>query len=370
MISDNSPDESLCRGLRELVWITRPYPLDRLFLSSHLTVFSFLCTSLSGQLPDEVFLNLASVIAELQTSSLQSLRIRLPIAAEQTPTSLRSAVSSAVLRCGPSLTTLSVPTPLSDEAVKHLMQLPKLTTWEARNGPPGVSDPSLSNAFLQLETLELHVQESLEWLPLFEAATRRISSGQDARALSNRGPGQKLTTLASRVQVPIDAAFISPIKLFHGLVNLALRPPCFGTGGCAFDLTDDDIAEIATALPNLVGVTFGGACPANSCRTTVSSLLLFSTRCKNLRYLDIHFNTTNLLDDFRSMVEDPRPGNLCALPRCQLTQLSVSHAPLRMEEESYGAVVAGFLSVFPLLHGIFGVAECWDRLNSKLCNEE
>ena len=159
--------------------------------------------------------------------------------------------------------------------------------------------------------------------------------------------------------------------VFRGLITLALRPPCFSSGGCAFDLTDNDIAETATASPNLEFITLGIVCPTKSCRTTVSSFLFLSIRCQNLEYLEIHFNTTNLPDDLESMPENPRLRDSCTLPRCQLTQFAVSHAPLWIEEDSdYGPLVAGFLGIFPSLCSILGGAVNWDRLSSKLCDEE
>jgi len=74
---------------------------------------------------------------------------------------------------------------------------------------------------------------------------------------------------------------MSPIMLFHGLVELTLESSCSGAGKCTFRLTDDDVAEIATALPKLVCATFRAVCFANSCQTTVSSLAFLSTRCKD-----------------------------------------------------------------------------------------
>ena len=170
MVSANSPEEFLCPGLRELTWVARSCPLDRFFLSPRVTEFSFLCNFL-GQTSDEVLSNLTSLITELQTSSLLSLRIGVRIPTGRTPMGLKSAISSTVLRCGPSLTNLSVPTSLSDAAIPHIIQLLKLTTWRARHRPPRVPDLTLSDAFPQLEILELHVEEPLEWLPLFDART-------------------------------------------------------------------------------------------------------------------------------------------------------------------------------------------------------
>ena len=168
------------------------------------------------------------------------------------------------------------------------------------------------------------------------------------------------------MRIVVDATSMSPVMLFHGLVRLSLRSRCSRSDGCGFGLTDDDIAEMA----NLVDVSFGVASTANSCRTTVSSLLFLSTRCKNLEYLEIHFNTTNLHDDFESMPENPRLRDLYALPRCRITELPVSKAPLLVDEEDYEVVLAGFLSIFPSLFEFSGVDPGWDKLDWKPYNKE
>ena len=120
------------------------------------------------------------MVLELEASSLQHLCFELHIpATAKAREILESVASSAVLRWGPSLTTLSVSTPLSDVAVQHIMRLPKLTMWKAWNAPPRISDSSLSESSLRLETLDLHVKESFEWLPLFEATARCTPVGQE-----------------------------------------------------------------------------------------------------------------------------------------------------------------------------------------------
>ena len=355
MISANSSDEVLFPSLRELTWEVQSYPLDRLFLSPQLK--HFVTYSRLDRLPDELISNLTPAIVELQASSLQSLQIYLGDMEKETPTSLRSATSSAVLRCGPSLTSLSVPTPLSDAATQHVMQLPKLAKWTAWSGPPRIPDLSLSDAFPQLEHLELCTEASLEWLPLFEANARRACPGQK--------PGQRLTALICRERL-LDAAFVSPVMLFRGLVHLSLQPPCSSLGRCAFHLTDEDIAEITAALPNLVRAMFGFACSANSCRTTVSSLLFFSARCKNLESLGIHFNTKNLHRDLESMVENPRLRDLFALPNCRPLVLLVGYAPLPIEGVDYWPVIEGFWRIFPHFCGVSRMTLGWRKLGFRM----
>ena len=368
MISVNSPNGILCHGLQELTWKARPHvlPFLRLFLSPHLTRFTFVFSVFASGITDEALSGIAPVVLALETFSLQRFRLEwhVPPTVDQRlksglPPVVSSAVSSTILRCGPCLTTLLVPMPLSDAAVQHIMQLPKLTTWKAWNGPPRVSNLPRPDTFLQLEILDLHTHESLKWLPLFEATGRGTSSGQDLHAQSHRGPGRKLISLTIWVEVSVDVAFISTIKLFHRLANLKLCMVCFSPLGCAFSLTDDDIAEVTAALPNLEVARFGDICYANSCRTTVSSLLYFSTRCKNLEFLQIHFNTANLRDDLERLSVDPRPYDPDLAPGRRVT-LILSEAPISISEGDVGPVLAGFLRIFPSLDG------GWEELNLRL----
>jgi len=363
IISANSPNRIMCPQLRNLSWVVQPHtlPFYRLFLSPHLTTFSLKYRSHWGEIPDEVLSGITSVVLELDNLSLRHLYLTIP--ARISP-SLDSAVSSAVLRCGPSLESLSAPTPLSDAAVQHVMRLPNLTTWEGVNGPAGVSDLSLSGAFPELKALQLQAEASLEWLPLFWAAARHTSSGQDSRAPFNHAPGQKLTVLECWADVSVDAAFMSPIMLFHGLIELMLESTCPSVGGCTFSLTDDDVAEIATALPRLRIALFGRPCSANSCRTTVSSLVFLSTHCKSLELLELHFNTTNLRDELESVSVDPRPNDLPSSPG-RFFSLCMADAPYSMRDEDVVPMLTGFFRIFPSLGGIQGNGSGWYRLSPR-----
>ena len=365
LISANSPNGIMCPGLRNLFWAAEPHtlPFYHLFLSPHLMEIelSFRYRALEGEVLDEVLSDITSVVLELENLPLRHLYLDVPA----TSPSLDSAVSSAVLRCRHSLETLSVLTPLSDAAIQHIMRLPNLTTWEGVNGPAGASELSLSGAFPELKVLQLQAEASLEWLPLFGAAARRTSSGQDSRAPFNHPPGQKLTVLECWVDVSVNAAFIHPIMLFHGLVELMLVSPCSSVGGCAFSLTDNDVAEIATALPRLRNATLGSPCSINSCRTTVSSLAFLSTRCKSLEYLGLHFNTTNLRGDLESVSVDPRPHGLPSSPGRSFSLL-MANAPYSISEEDVLPVLAGFLRIFPSLGRIYGNNTGWRELSRSL----
>jgi hypothetical protein len=192
-------------------------PFYRLFISPHLTTFSFQCQSFRGRALDEILPNLTSMFVEPQTSSLQSLEVYLNI---DTPMDLKSAVSSAVLRCGSSLTTPYATAPPRTWQFNTSRNFPNLPRGSRRmNGPPRVSDSSPTDVFPKLTTLYLPENTSVGWIPFLGASARRASSGSGAHAPLDRGPGQQLTTLPFRVKVSVDVALLFHITLFHGLVQ-------------------------------------------------------------------------------------------------------------------------------------------------------
>jgi hypothetical protein len=367
MISLNCLNGIVCPGLQDLIWTVAfgcSSPFYRLFVSPHVTTFSFQCQSFRGRALDEILPNLTSMFVEPQTSSFQSLEVYLNI---DTPMDLKSAVSSAVLRCGSSLTTPYATAPPSDVAIQHITKLPKLTTWFATDEPPRVSDSSPTDVFPKLTTLYLPENTSVGWIPSLGASARRASSGSGAHAPLDHGPGQQLTTLPFWVKVSVDVALLFHITLFRGLVLLILESFCSSRGGCAFCSTDDDIAEVATALPNLVNTAFRNVCAAKSWRTTVTSLLFLSTRCKNLEFLEVHFNTVNLRDNLQFALVDPRLHNSHPVSGRRPVSLSLSETPVRSTRlEDVGPVLAGLPKIFPSLSEINGSDAGRKKLSSRL----
>ena len=192
VISANLPSKIMCPLLQRLTWFSSGNrAFNRILVSSHLKEFSFL-----GALADiGVLADLASVMMELRTPYLQALAICVPIPKDPILTSLTVALSSAILRCGPSLTSVVISVPLTDAAIRHIMQLPGLTKWDTKGGPPAVSDLSVLDTFPKLQHLCLRTTEALEWLPFFGADTHRTPSGRVAPASHDCGPYQTLTTI-------------------------------------------------------------------------------------------------------------------------------------------------------------------------------
>lgn len=156
----NSMGGILCPGPRNLTWRADPHtlPFYRLFFFPNLTHFSLTYSFYGYKLPGTIALNLNPVVLELDPLPLRSWRLRrsIPAQASQANRVLRSAVSSAVLRCGPSLTTLSVSVPLYNLAVQHTMQLPRLHLWGTTDGSPRIfhfQSAILSNCHCQIHPI-------------------------------------------------------------------------------------------------------------------------------------------------------------------------------------------------------------------------
>ncbi|KAF9780746.1 hypothetical protein BJ322DRAFT_279325 [Thelephora terrestris] len=362
--------EVLCPGLRQLFWSADFYTLQyhRLLLSPKLTLLLFSYSSSFAEPLERELSIVRPLIMELDTFPLQDLYIQWQTP-EEVSRQMVPVVSSAVLQCGPALKRLLLAWPLSDAAVQHIMQLPNLDTWYAMNGPPPTSDLPPSDIFPQLHQLTLETYASLGWLIFFTtAARRRIPSGQNPHTPPDRGPVDRLRGLRTSLPVPIDAVFMSLVMQFRQLTTLKLGTACPNAPPtCAFGLTDENVADIAAALPHLQEAILGTVCSVNSCRTTVASLVSLSTRCKGLEHLGIHFNTTNLRSSLESVSGDPRLDGLPSLrTRDGGFCLWMSNAPYKIVKDDIVPVLKGFRRIFPSLTQINGDSTPWKELDQRL----
>ena len=368
LLSLGATEGVLCPGLRRLRWEAYSHilPFYRLIISPTLTSLSLTYTSFFLESLEKELSIVQPVMMGLDTSSLQRLHLQLSIPKEASRQT-ESVVSSAVLRCGPALVNLAVFSPISDAAMQHIMQLPNLITWYAMNRPPMTLNLPLSNAFPRLDDLELVEEVSLEWLTLFTTTAHHASLEQNPHSPLNCGLVQRLDRLVTYPRVPVDAVFMAPILLFRGLVTLGLTSACYApVPGCGFLLTDNDITEIATALPRLEEAVLGIVCSANSCQTTAAPLVSFSTRCRQLQHLEIHFKMKNLRHDLESVSADPRLDNLLSLQPRGVSHLSLSNAPYTINEDDVVAVLKRFRRIFPSLVEISGNDTSWGELNLRL----
>ena len=162
--------------------------------------------------------------------------------------------------------------------------------------------------------------------------------------------------------------------MFRNLVFLNIDVFCRDEGGegrCTFKLNNDNVTELAMALCQLGSLLLGNACPKNTCATTIACLLPISVYCLELRRLEIHFNTTNLVDNFKNISEDPRFQELRQLPRSTLICLDVWQMPLTLNETgSVKTVASGLINIFPSLESCKGFKSAWDVLNKRIAESQ
>lgn len=146
-------------------------------------------------------------------------------------------------------------------------------TYRMESGERAASD--LSDNFPQLEALKLYSEASLEWLPVFGAAARHTSPGLGTLAPSSRGPGQRFTALAYNIRVSVSTSFNVPHY---------------------------DVSWVGHPCASVVLFEHGWVCV----RLDIAGIVLMA-----------------LLN-----LEDPRLHDERVLPRCRLTQLSVTFSSL------------------------------------------
>ena len=243
---------------------------------------------------------------------------------------LEDAISSFVCRRGSSLKTFDSDIPLSKATIHHLMRLPNLRSWVATHEPPRTLPPV---AFPSLEVLRLE-SAALPWLHLLTPPTSRTNLRETLKFLGcPRG-------------TVIDSTFSSSVANFRNLVGLRVEEYCSGAEGCISRLTDDDVENLADALPRLNHLQLTKPCHLNSCKTTVSSLLSLSTHCLGLKLLEIHFNTRTIVGDMRHLLDG---GFGRDKAKCGLRHLRVGRLPLEAGGEDVETITTGFKVIFPCL---------------------
>ena len=183
--------------------------------------------------------------------------------------------------------------------------------------------------------------------------------------LSKAKESLKILNIEDISCIHIDAPIVSTIQFFRNLVKLNVEAYCRDTyeGQCIFKLNNDNTG-LAMSLTQLEFLLLGRTCLKNTCLTTVVCLLLISVHCSKLRKLEIHFNTTNIVDDFKNILEDPRSQRL---PRCPLTCLDVFRIPLKLDESGL-ETVKGMINIFPSLKRYEGLGQKWDELSKEIAD--
>jgi len=362
-LSSNSPNGVLCPKLDRLDWevgVASPLSFPRLFLSPRLKRVNLhaFCTYFGARL-DHMPLVKEAILS--LPGSLEDLSLMYcPWKGKP----LKDAISSLVLRCGPSLRSFGSSAALSEEAVYHLMQLPNLRSWTAAGKPPQSFSPHTTPSLEELR-LEWAV---LPWLHFLAAREGKSRNGPTpVAAMTNTNTKETLRLLRCPRNTPVDSTLLSSISLFRNLVTLSVgNDSCNLESNCAFGLTDDDVENLVVTLPSLASLRLGRVCFLNSCRTTVSSLLSISIHCLGLTTLEIHFNSQTITGDIRCLLDG---GSGRDKPRCELRSLWVGCLPLLVRKEDIGTIAMGFVDIFPCLEDFLsysGNLGSWKSVVSNL----
>jgi len=287
------------------------------------------------------------------------------------PPSLTDSFSSLVLRCGPSITEFVCLTPLSDAATSHLVHLPHLRYWTIIDPPPNYSTSSLPlpTSFPPLTQFRLGGDGVRGWISLFGCLAASVPGVQGGMPLSRVRESLETLDIINYPNSITNLSLISPIQIFHNLAFLNVEVSCHDRDGddrCSFELNDDNAAELAMALPHMCVLRLGRPCFKNTCATTVACLLQISVYCLELESLEIHFNTRNVVEDFKSISMDPRFEQLRSLPRCSLSCLEVSRAPLALDKPGFETVANGMVDIFPSIERCKGFEGAWDDVSGRI----
>ena len=127
-------------------------------------------------------------------------------------------------------------------------------------------------------------------------------------------------------------------------------------------MVDDDVEDLAAALPRLTRVKLLEPCRLNSCKTTISSLLSLSIHCLGLKVLETHFNTRTIASDMQRLFDG---GFGHDKPKCKVWNLCVGNVPLDVHEVDVGAIAMGLKRIFPCLKTCGG-REQWVSVRAAL----
>ena len=265
------------------------------------------------------------------------------------------------------LTKFASPVAFSDAAVDHLIRLPNLRALRIKGPPPGYYTLSRPSAFHPLWNLHstnvLHMGGSS-----CSHLENRVSPTQPTTPLSKLKGSLKFLKVETLPGFIVDAPLTLPIRVFYNLVNLNVDVLChfYSEDRCSFELSNANITELAMALPRLESLLLGHPCGENTCATTFACLVEISIHCVKLRRLEIHFNTTNIVEDLKKISADSRFQQLHSLPRCALTRLDAYQTPLALDGSDFETVVHEMIGIFPSLEYCLGYEGIWDDISDRI----
>jgi len=313
--------------------------------------------------------NVVPILASLRVETLEEVRF-LDSSGDR---AVQDAISNLVLRTTATLRSIEVPSDLSDAAIHHVTRLPNLS--DASLGFVNLDRLTATpeSSFPPLRTLETRVNSKGGWKCLLQDTTNLESivlhspttlDPEDVVEafgfLINKGFHRTMRRLSFAALEPYDItpAVLTPLLAFGYLTNLSVSPPCHPTR-CGSLLTNDALAQLARALPQLVELVLGNVpCGSPATGVTLSGLTPLSVHCVNLKTLQVHFSALDVDTDIPDCAL-LGPSDLTPLSpnHCQLTQIVVGQLPISTQGQSLLVVTSFLHQTFPMLSNIVSTVE-------------
>ena len=159
---------------------------------------------------------------------------------------------------------------------------------------------------------------------------------------------RSVNTLAFTGFHPADLTFISHLGPFSSLTTLECDTRCQEPTQCVFPLTDSDIEQLASGLPQLVALYLGHKCTYNHPNTTIKSMVSLSTHCPSLGTLYLPCDLTNISEDVKMESGEPDP-RLKTRSSCTLRVLGLHWMVRPKDIEALEIMKSSLRHLFPLL---------------------
>lgn len=345
----------LLPNLRSLEWYssTDTFAYISLFLPPQLTS---LYVRVIPDIP-----NAGRVLASLPVKALEELRF-LDLSEDR---AVQDAISQLVLKTTATLRSIEVSSDLSDAAIRHVTRLPNLSDARVSFENLGPLSASPDATFPSLRTLETRLDSNGGWRYLIQHTRGLNSTVLHSRTtlqpeemtgiftfLIDGALHRTMRRLTFSVLDPCDLTprVLAPLLNFGFLTTLSVTTPCDPTQ-CRTRLTNDSLAQLAEALPQLVELVLGATpCRSPTREITLAGLRPLSKHCIHLETLQIHFSAldipADIPDDVLSHPSDEEP---LSPNHCHLWRLVVGALPVSTSENAL-LIVAYFLrQLFPRL---------------------
>ncbi|KAF9649238.1 hypothetical protein BDM02DRAFT_1934317 [Thelephora ganbajun] len=285
-------------------------------------------------------------------------------------------VGGLISACRDTLRTLEIRSPFTAEHLLIVANLPQLRNLrlEVARFPcdlpldafPSLEEvtilrfhgPRLQHFFKCLRTTSLKVVKIYGF--------GAIGFKKSIAAISRFSASLRVLEISAVANLELPSAVV-PRLLFANLTNLHVGCLRWGDGvygPCMFRPTDEDIAELGVAIPNITHLTLGSpTCPDLRC-VTFLSLVSLSKTCQDLETLVIRVDFQTMIapsfcnneDAEADATFDGTQGNAC-----KLRKLVVGSSTLPIHPESGWLVAIGLGKIFPFLSEVAGYGLSLDR---------